>query len=225
MKECIVVAKKKDLKKLIERIEAIEAEIKAFKETAEKNVATISAEIEKLVAASNPPVNSTRKAPVKKATEKPKSEVKAVKPARKPRTALKPVIQKDAASEHVELAPEAEKNESAQAEPKIARKPRTVVQKPKTTRAERATFVLYNCDEAKSPESKYNRNDETFSDSQRGRRGLWNKLKTELAEGRIELLEGYPIRNVRIEIQSGDPESVSQHLKYGLIEKVEQRTE
>ncbi len=86
--------------------------------------------------------------------------------------------------------------------------------------ARRASFVLYNCDEVKSPESKYNRNDETFSDSQRGRRGLWNKLKNEITEGRIVLLDGYPIRNVRLEIQSGSPESVSKHLKYGLIEKV-----
>ena len=96
-----------------------------------------------------------------------------------------------------------------------ARKRRTPAKKP-----ERASFVLYNCDEAKSPESKYNRNDETFKDSQLGRRGLWNKLKTEIAEGRIELLDGYPISNVRLEIQSGDPVSVSQHLKYGAIEKV-----
>ena len=96
-----------------------------------------------------------------------------------------------------------------------ARKRRTPAKKP-----ERASFVLYNCDEDKSLESKYNRNDETFKDSQLGRRGLWNKLKTELAEGRIELLDGYPIRNVRLEIQSGDPVSVSQHLKFGVIEKV-----
>ena len=96
-----------------------------------------------------------------------------------------------------------------------ARKRRTPAKKP-----ERASFVLYNCDEAKSPESKYNRNDETFKDSQLGRRGLWNKLKTEIAEGRIELLDGYPIRNVRLDIQSGDPESVNKYLKYGLIEKV-----
>ncbi len=86
-------------------------------------------------------------------------------------------------------------------------------------RAPRATFVLYNCDEAKSSESKYNRNEETFKDSQLGRRGLWNKLKTEIAEGRIELLDNYPVRNVRLDIQSGDPVSVSQHLKYGVIEK------
>ena len=96
-----------------------------------------------------------------------------------------------------------------------ARKRRTPAKKP-----ERATFALYNCDEVKSPESKYNRNDETFRDSQLGRRGLWNKLKTELAEGRIELLDGYPIRNVRLDVQSGDPVSVSQYLKYGVIEKV-----
>ena len=96
-----------------------------------------------------------------------------------------------------------------------ARKRRTPAKKP-----ERASFVLYNCDEAKSPESKYNRNDETFRDSQLGRRGLWNKLKTEIAEGRIELLDNYPVRNVRLDIQSGDPVSVSQHLKYGAIEKV-----
>ena len=95
-----------------------------------------------------------------------------------------------------------------------ARKRRTPAKKP-----ERASFVLYNCDEAKSPESKYNRNDETFKDSQLGRRGLWNKLKTEIAEGRIELLDNYPVRNVRLDIQSGDPVSVSQHLKYGVIEK------
>ena len=92
-------------------------------------------------------------------------------------------------------------------------------------RSERASFVLYNCDESKSPESKYNRNDETFKDSQLGRRGLWNKLKTEIAEGRIELLDGYPIRNVRLDIQSGDPVTVNQHLKYGVIEKVEQKAE
>ena len=96
-----------------------------------------------------------------------------------------------------------------------ARKRRTPAKKP-----ERASFILYNCDEEKSPESKYNRNDETFKDSQLGRRGLWNKLKTEIAEGRIELLDGYPIRNVRLDIQSGDPVSVSQRLKFGVIEKV-----
>ena len=102
-------------------------------------------------------------------------------------------------------------------EPTSAEQPskRTPAKKP-----ERASFVLYNCDEEKSPESKYNRNDETFKDSQLGRRGLWNKLKTEIAEGRIELLDGYPIRNVRLDIQSGDPVSVSQRLKFGVIEKV-----
>lgn len=42
------MSKKKDLKKLMDRIDAIEAEIKAFKETAEKNVAALSDEIGKL---------------------------------------------------------------------------------------------------------------------------------------------------------------------------------
>ena len=49
---------------------------------------------------------------------------------------------------------------------------------------------------------------------------MWNKLKVEMAEGRIELLDGYPIRNVRLEIQSGNPESVNKYLNYGMIEKV-----
>ena len=227
MRECFSVAKKKELKKLIERIEAIEAEIKAFKETAEKNVATISAEIEKLVAVSKPvaeaPVKRTRKAvaPVKKATT-------PAKPTRKPRAKKTDaaVQEKTAATEQVETAPAEEKKKPAQkqTEPKAARtrKPRTAEPKTRAPRQWKGvSFVLYNCDEAKSPESLYNRNDETFKDAGTGRRALWSKLKTEIAEGRIKILDNVPMDNIRLEIIDGKPESVSKHLQYGLIEKVE----
>lgn len=213
---------KKELKKLLERVEAIEAEIKAFKETAEKNVATISAEIEKLVAASKPPVEHKHiaKPPVKKA-----HEAKAVKPARRPRKPVEaPAKSIEATEKKKTVIPEPKPAESDSVkEPLKAAKTRT--RKPRAVKTvenkpEKAFFVLYNCDEAKTPESLYNRNDESFRDTQIGRRGLWNKLKNEIKEGRIELLDNYPIKNVRLEIQSGNPESIGQHLKYGLIEKV-----
>lgn len=230
------MSKKKELKKLIERIEAIEAEIKAFKETADKNVATISAEIEKLMMVSKPvaeaPTKNTRKAAAKKPTEKvaAKPEVKAgpekktTPSTRKPRTVKKPVVQEKAVPEQVETVSVEEKPASAEAKAKAprTRKPRTAAPKTRAPRQWKgASFVLYNCDETKSSESLYNRNDETFKDAGTGRRALWSKLKTEVTEGRIEVLGNVPMDNLRLEILDGKPESVSKHLKYGLIEKVE----
>lgn len=124
-------------------------------------------------------------------------------------------------AEKTEAAPAAG-NEAEKKPTTRVRKPRaaSAVKKPSARRKDVAVFALYNCDEEKSQESMYNRDNETFRDTQLGRRGLWAKLKTELAEGRIELLDGYPIRNVRLEIESGKPETLSPHLKYGFIGKV-----
>ena len=69
----------------------------------------------------------------------------------------------------------------------------------------------------------YNKNDETFRDTQLGRRALWNKLKVEITEGRIEVLEGKTMKDVRLEIADGAPESLGQYLKYGAIEKIENK--
>ena len=229
------MAKKKELKKLLERIEAIEAAIREFKETAEKNAAVISGEIEKLAAVSKPVADSPSKhtgkaaAPVKK----PVSAAETVaKPTRKPRAAKKeqPVVPEKTTPEQAKEKPAPSKAVAlAEEKPKatLTRKPRATAKEPvrKTRTWKGTSFVLYNCDEAKTPESLYNRNDETFKDAGTGRRALWSKLKTEIAEGRIEILGNVPMDNLRIEIMDGKPESVSRHLKFGLIEKVEPKAE
>ncbi len=98
--------------------------------------------------------------------------------------------------------------------------------KEKKTRAPRTdSVVLYNCDEAKSPESLFNRGDEVFRDSTVGRRALLNKLRTEIAEGRIALLNNYPPKIMQIEILDGNYAQVNKHLQYGLIEKIPKTAE
>jgi len=93
--------------------------------------------------------------------------------------------------------------------------------KGKTERAPRTdTVILYNCDEAKSPESMFNRGDEVFRDSIAGRRALLKKLKTEIAEGRIALLNNYPPKIMQIEVLDGRYDPVNKHLQYGFIAKV-----
>ena len=170
------------------------------------------------------PVRRRRTAVKKAEAEAEKPEAEAKKPVRtraRKTAAPKEAPKQEAVPEKTEAAPAEEKKAEKKTTART-RKPRAAAEakKPASRRKEVAVFALYNCDEGKSQESMYNRNDETFRDTQLGRRGLWAKLKTEINEGRIELLDGYPIKNVRLEIESGNPESLSQHLKYGFIGKV-----
>ena len=238
------MSKKKDLKILIERIDAIEAEIKSLKETAEKNVVTISAAIEKLVAAPRTVGSEKPKAAraqksnaVSSAKEETKAETKNEKKdasmtaERKPRTGRasekNPSSRKTSAPK--KQTTEKQKPKSAE-QPKAARTKTPAAvnegekQEKKTRTWKGASFILYNCDEAKTPESMFNRNDDIFKDTGTGRRALWNKLKTEITEGRIELLNNQPVKNVQIDITGGNPESVNKYLKYGWIERLEGHT-
>lgn len=147
------------------------------------------------------------------------AEPKAARPVRKRRTSTaktatvekKPAVKRTGTAKAAAKA-QTPKKETAAGKPKAAPRPGRL--------KDVDVFALFNCDEEKTRESMYNRNDETFRNTQLGRRGLWAKLKTEILEGRIELLDGYPIRNMRLDIESGNIETASAHLKYGIIEKV-----
>ena len=243
--ERVSMSKKKDMKKLIERIEAIETEIKSFKETAEKNVATLSAEIERLTSTAksdkeSPKPKRTRKTSPKNTVKK-DHEVSGEEKASAKATVRKTRTRKSQKEKVDASETSATKNETADTQEANPAEEKTSVEKPKATRTRKprtavksdgekkerkprewkgASFVLYNCDEAKTPESMFNRNDETFKDNGVGRRALWNKLKTEIEEGRIELLNNTPIKNVQLDVTGDKPESANKYLKYGLIERV-----
>ncbi len=118
------------------------------------------------------------------------------------------------------------KKKEASAEPEVKWESAPAPEEKKTVsekkgRAPRTdSIILYNCDEAKSPESMFNRGDEVFRDSTAGRRALLKKLKTEIAEGRIALLNNYPPKIMQIEILDGRYEPVNKHLQYGFIDKI-----
>ncbi len=105
-------------------------------------------------------------------------------------------------------------------EPEPSEKAKAKERKPRAPRTD--SVVLYNCDEAKTPESMFNRGDEVFRDTIAGRRALLKKLKTEIAEGRIALLNNYPPKIMQIELLDGNYEPINKHLQYGLIDKIAQ---
>ena len=228
------MSKKKEIKQLQQEIAELKAEITEMKETAQKNATMLVEKIEQLAVPSEKP--------------KMKRETKKVAPASVPAKASKKKTgtKKIADEEGATVSPgkdeppvvfEKPAEEEAKTEKKTrTRKPRAAVKtskeaeptstpKEKKSRAPRTkfSFILYNCDELKSSESLFNRNDETFTDTALRRKALWNKLKTEVSEGRIKILDNVPMDNIRLEILSGAPESVNKHLQYGLIEKIENK--
>ena len=223
------MSKKKEIKELVGRIEQMEAELRQLRATAEKNAASLSAQIEKLSAAAESPAVKREKTTTVGGTTKEETAGKTTR-KRGPRKTAQTNV--EAPKEEVPVKQESPAEEKAPAEEKKTRtrtrKPRAADEKQEPAEksasgrtADRATFVLYNCDEAKTPESMFNKNDETFRDTQQGRRALWNKLKAEIVEGRIQLLDNYPIKNVRLEVSGGAPDSVNKYLKYGFIEKID----
>ncbi len=147
-----------------------------------------------------------------------KKEAADVKPEESVKTVSEPVkeeLQQESGSKttnepEVKWEKEPEPSDKAKTKERKSRAPRT------------DSVVLYNCDEAKTPESMFNRGDEVFRDTIAGRRALLKKLKTEIAEGRIALLNKYPPKIMQIELLDGNYEPVNKHLQYGLIEKIAQ---
>ena len=196
------------MEKLEESILILGKTMAVFKDVAEKNAAMLSEKIEKLSA----PAEEIQK------PKRTRKSAAAAKTAKKEEVKEKPPVVLEEAK-----APEPVKEEKPV---KRQRKPRAASPKQeekKVPAKPKAEFILYNCDESKSPASMYNRNDETFRDTQLGRRALWNKLKGEISGGKIEILENYPMKNIRLEIAEGEPESINKYLKYGLIEKTEKK--
>ena len=240
------MSNKKKIKLIKTRIEELETMIRELKAAMESKQAEPEVKEEKpaLVSAPAQPKTARKQtaAPARNRKKKPASEAAEEKaPSGKQIAAMEeevPVIFEPAAeSAATETEPikEAEatgpaSEEKAEAKPQKRRRSMASVKAKKVpakrkppTMKPNATFVLYNCDENKSPASMYNRDNETFRNTQLGRRALWNKLKTEIAEGRIEVLEGKTMKDVRLEVADGDPETLSQYLKYGAIEKIEDK--
>ena len=222
--------KQKKIEKCQKKIEKFTKKLQKYRDMLTELTTDEAADVtaEKTAAPAPEPAQTEAVRPAgRRRTAVKKTETEAKKTVRTGRSTVKTgekkeTTEQEAAVEKIEAVQAADK-EAAKKHAARARRPRgtsTEGKKPVSRRKDVAVFALYNCDEGKSQESMYNRNDETFRDTQLGRRGLWAKLKTEITEGRIELLDGYPIRNVRREIESGSPESVSAHLKYGLIEKI-----
>lgn len=188
------MSKKKEIKALCEAIAGLKLEIAEMRETAQQNASMLAEKIEKLSAAD---------------TEK----TKPAERNRKPRMQT-PAKEQAAAKPKQKAAPvKKEKTEPEKKTPPV--KKAAASRAPRVT----STLTLYNCDENKSPESMFNKGDEVFRNTQAGRRALWNKLKKEIDEGRIAVLDGYPMKNLRLEIADGNAVTANKYLKFGFIEK------
>ena len=83
----------------------------------------------------------------------------------------------------------------------------------------KATYAFFNCNADKSPESKFNENDEVFQGNLAGRQALWKKIKGEQVAGKIEFVNKTE-KEIREIVLNGKAETISENLKFGLVEIV-----
>ena len=78
-------------------------------------------------------------------------------------------------------------------------------------------FVFFNCDENKNESSMnifYNK--VTYKDTKISRKRLFNKIKSESLEGRVEIAEEN-LPKVEDTIINGNPEDAGQFIKFGAV--------
>ena len=81
-------------------------------------------------------------------------------------------------------------------------------------------YVFFNCDADKSQASKnifYN--NEIFRDVNAARKALWDKVKEEIEEGRIALIDDQ-FTKVRHEILDGSPVEAAKYLQFASIDEM-----
>jgi len=89
---------------------------------------------------------------------------------------------------------------------------------PAPAKKESKVFVFFNCDEAKSGESKnIFFNHEVYKDIRVARTALWKKVETEMKENRVHVAEEN-LDKLQKEIMDGDPTAASQYMQFGAID-------
>ena len=94
----------------------------------------------------------------------------------------------------------------------------TKVKAVKKTVAKKYVYVFFNCNDNKDFHSMNIRyNNEVFADSPSGRKALFQKVKDEVAAGRVNVADK---KAVEQDILKGDPTEATNKLQYGDIERL-----
>ena len=109
------------------------------------------------------------------------------------------------------------KSSTAKSKASSTTKKETAAQ-PKITRKKQCGYIFFNCDEGKNLNSMNIRyNNTIFGDTIAGRKALWDKVKAEASENKINILDA---KMVRADILEGEPTDATAKIQYGSIERL-----